>query len=182
MPLEHTRAKRLILLAGVLALVLRLLFGLVYWVDKPLTHDEREYLALAHSLSEGRGFTYGPDHQSGTAQQFGRAPLYPMFLAAIGATDAGPHGAPGRVKVAQAVLGALFVMLLGAVALRCAGPRAGVAASLVAGVYPPLVWYPAYVLSETLFSVLAFSAAFALQTAVDRSAASGQAQELMTTF
>ena len=29
----------------------------LYWVDKPLTHDEREYLALARSVARGDGFT-----------------------------------------------------------------------------------------------------------------------------
>ena len=42
---------RLILLAAVAGLVLRAAFGLLYWVGKPLTHDEREYLALARSDS-----------------------------------------------------------------------------------------------------------------------------------
>ena len=36
---------------------LRLAFGLVYWTGKPLTHDEREYLALATNVAHGRGFT-----------------------------------------------------------------------------------------------------------------------------
>lgn len=168
MPAVDTRARRLIVLAALLAFALRLLFGLAYWVDKPLTHDEREYLALAASLAAGRGFTYGPDHDSGTAQQFGRAPLYPMFLAAIGATEPSAHGTPRRVKVAQAALGALLVVLIGALAHRSAGPRAGAIAAFLAAVYPPFVWYPAYVLSETLYSVTALAAAFVLQGAVDR--------------
>ena len=64
-----TRTPRAVWLAVAAGLVLRLAFGFGYWVGKPLTHDEREYLALAESLSEGRGFTYGPGHDSGTAQQ-----------------------------------------------------------------------------------------------------------------
>ena len=40
------------------ALLVRLAFGVGYWTGKPLTHDEREYLALAHNLAEGRGFAY----------------------------------------------------------------------------------------------------------------------------
>jgi hypothetical protein len=147
--------------------VVRLAFGLGYWVDKPLTHDEREYLALARSLAEGRGFEYAPDHDSGTTQQFGRAPIYPMFLEAIGATSEGSD-APRRVKVAQAILGGVLVALIAAIALTAAGPLAGVVASFVAALYPPLVFYPAYVFSETLYSVLALSAVIALQHAVNR--------------
>jgi hypothetical protein len=171
-PLDRTHAWRLILGAAAVAFVLRAAFGLVYWVGKPLTHDEREYLALAASLAEGRGFSYGPGHQSGTAQRFGRAPLYPMFLAAVGATAPGPDGGtPTNLKIVQSVLGAALVLLLGATALQVVSPRAGVAAAIVAAVYPPLVWYPSYVLSETLYSLLAIGTALLLQRAVDRSEA-----------
>ena len=161
-------ASRMILVAGLAGLALRLVFGLAYWIDKPLTHDEREYLELARSLSAGRGFAYGPEHDVGTAQQFGRAPLYPMFLATIGATGAQPDSAPTRVKTAQAVLGAALVVLIGAITRRSAGPAAGALAASIAAAYPPLVFYPAYVFSETLYSVIALSAALALQIAVDR--------------
>ena len=55
-------------------LALRLAFALLYWVGQPLTHDEREYLALARSVARGEGFQYPADEPSpGTAQQFGRA-------------------------------------------------------------------------------------------------------------
>ncbi|HET9194978.1 MAG TPA: hypothetical protein VFO21_18985, partial [Vicinamibacterales bacterium] len=72
-------ARQWVLAAVVTGLVLRLAFSTLYWVDKPLTHDEREYLALARSLTEGRGFTYDAP-PTGTTQQFGRAPGYPFFL------------------------------------------------------------------------------------------------------
>jgi hypothetical protein len=155
--------------AAFVALILRLAFGLGYWVGKPMTHDEREYLALAESLSAGRGFTYGPDHESGTAQQFGRAPVYPLFLAAIGAAQPGNGSAPARVKIVQAALGAAIVLILGALAARAAGPRAGTVAAWIAAGYPPLIWFPAYVLSETLYSLLALSGALLIQLAVTRS-------------
>jgi hypothetical protein len=165
----NPRAWRLVVAAGVVGFALRLLFGLTYWVDKPLTHDEREYLALAESLVEGRGFTYPPGYDSGTAQRFGRAPLYSMFLAGIGAT-APEHGSvPTRVKIVQAFLGAALVCIIGIVAMRAWDPRAGVMAAVIAALYPPLIWYPAYVLSETLFSLIAFTSVFVLQVAVARS-------------
>jgi hypothetical protein len=151
------------------ALVLRLAFGLGYWVGKPMTHDEREYLALAESLAAGRGFTYPPDHESGTAQQFGRAPVYPLFLAAIGATRSETGSAPARVKIVQSVLGAVLVVVIGAIAGRAAGARAGGVAAGLAACYPPLIWLPAYVLSETLYSVLALSSVLVLQIAVTHS-------------
>jgi 4-amino-4-deoxy-L-arabinose transferase-like glycosyltransferase len=153
---------RWIVACALVGLALRLAFALIYWVNQPLTHDEREYLALARSVARGDGFRYPADEPSpGTAQQFGRAPGYPLFLAALRVTTPSDH-APRRVKVAQACVGALGIWLIAAIAGRAAGPRAGVAAAAIAAVYPPLIWMPAYVLSETLFSTLALAAALAL--------------------
>jgi hypothetical protein len=44
--------RRRIVISGALAVgvALRLAFALAYWVDKPLTNDERDYLQLAASL------------------------------------------------------------------------------------------------------------------------------------
>jgi 4-amino-4-deoxy-L-arabinose transferase-like glycosyltransferase len=165
---DETRWRRLTLGAMLLALCLRVAFAVFYWVDKPMTHDEREYLALAGSLAGGQGFTY-TEPASGTAQQFGRAPGYPMFLAAIGAGAA--EAAPLRVKIAQAIVATAGVMLIALIAARAAGRRGGATAAAIAAVYPPLVWFPSYVLSETLYSVLALAAVWCIQAAVDRAAA-----------
>ena len=147
------------------ALALRLAFALFYWVGQPLTHDEREYLALGRSVARGEGFHYPADEPTpGTAQQFGRAPGYPVFIAALGITRPSEH-APQRLQIAQAFVGTLIVWLIASIASRAAGPRAGIAAAAVAAIYPPLVWTPAYALSETLFSALALGCARLLQAA-----------------
>ena len=164
---DETRARRLILVAVLVGFLLRLGFGLFYWTGKPLTHDEREYLALAASLAAGRGFTY-LEPSAGTSQQFGRAPGYPMFLAAVGAGQVDAEATPTRVKVAQSIVGAAGVWLIGLIALRAAGPRAGALAAGLSAIYPPLVWFPSYVLSETLYSFVALASAGVLQLAVDR--------------
>jgi hypothetical protein len=153
-------------LALVAALALRLAFGLVYWVHKPLTHDEREYLALAASVAAGEGFTY-TEPAAGTTAQFGRAPGYPAFLALIGAGTTSATSSPTRVKLVQAVLGTAAVWLIGASAGR-AGSTSRLMATSLAAIYPPLVWISAYVLSETLYSVLALATALTLQRAIDR--------------
>jgi 4-amino-4-deoxy-L-arabinose transferase-like glycosyltransferase len=165
--------RRLIVAAAVAGLIVRLAFGLLYWVHKPLTHDEREYLALAHSLAAGRGFVYEASHETGTAQQFGRAPVYPVFLAIVGAGSAGHDAAPARVKIAQSIVGAIGVWLIGLLAGRAAGPAAGVAAAAIAAIYPPLVWICAYVLSEALYSTLALATALLLDAAIDRAECAG---------
>ncbi len=167
MALDPARARRLILGAAAAGLVFRLLFGLLYWTGKPLTHDEQEYLALARSIAEGHGFAYDAAHQTGTAPQFGRAPVYPLLLAAIG-TGHEYDASPVRVKAAQALIGSVGVWLIGLLALRRAGPAAGAAAAAIAAVYPPLVWICAYVLSEALYSTLALGVALLLDRAIDR--------------
>lgn len=152
-------------LALVAALALRVGFGTLYWTGKPLTHDEKEYLALAASLSAGHGFSY-VEPAAGTTAQFGRAPGYPTFLALIDAGSTSATAVPTRVKLVQAALGTLTVWLVASTAGR-AGPRAAVVAAWLAAIYPPLVWIPSYVLSETLYSVLAIGATVVLQRTVD---------------
>jgi 4-amino-4-deoxy-L-arabinose transferase-like glycosyltransferase len=175
MTLTGTAARRWIVAAAVAGFALRAAFGLLYWTGKPLTHDEREYLSLARGLTEGRGFSYDRSDYSGAGQQFGRAPGYPVFLALIGAGRAVHDATPTRVKIAQALLGAVTVWLIGVIAGGAAGSRAGVIAAAIAAVYPPLVWISSYVFSETLYSVIALLAAHTLQLAMTTPRAQGRA-------
>jgi len=168
MAIDLSRGRRLMLAAALVGLAVRLAFGLGYWVQKPLTHDEREYLALARSLTDGRGFTYAASHDTGTAQQFGRAPVYPLFLTIIGAGALEHDAVPARVKIAQSIVGAIGVWLIGLIALRAVSPAAGVAAAAIAAVYPPLIWMCAYVLSEVLYSTLALTVALLVDDAMAR--------------
>jgi hypothetical protein len=168
MALDETRARRLIAVIAAIGLLLRLAFALMYWVDRPLTHDEHEYLALARSIADGRGFTYDEAVDTGTAQQFGRAPGYPLFLAALDAGRPVPAQTPARVKVAQSVIGAATVWMIGLLALGLAGPRAGAVGAAIAAGYPSLVWLSAYALSEALYAFLAMAIVLLLQRAVDR--------------
>ena len=157
--------RRQIAIAVMAGLALRLAFGLLYWVDKPLTHDEQEYLALAATIQQGRGFAYSTA-AIGTTAQFGRAPGYPAFLAVIGAGTTTATSAPASVKIVQAVLGAFTIALLAIIALQTAGPRAGVVTAWLAAVYPPLVWISSYVFSESLYSLLAIATAGTLQSSL----------------
>ena len=143
--------------------LLRAAFALVYWTNQPLTHDEREYLALARSLARGEGYRYPADEPSpGTGQQFGRAPGYPAFLAAFIEPVPVEH-VPPRVQIVQSVVSGAGILLIAAIAGRIGGPRSALAAAAVSSVYPPLVWMPAFALSETLFSAVALSIALILQ-------------------
>src|SRR4029079_6674974 len=95
-------------------------------------------------------------------------PVYPLFLALVGAAPDEHGAAPVRVKVAQSIVGAIRVGLIGLLARRVAGARAGVVAAAIAAVYPPLVWICAYVLSEALYSTLALLTALLLDAALAR--------------
>lgn len=171
--------------AFVVALVLRMAFALGYWIDKPLTLDEQEYLMLAGSVVAGRGFEYpatlGAEVEQG---HFQRPPGFPLVLAGVlvisraatpGASPAwnepsffrtaSSSDVPIPVKCAQAILGAVGVLLISVLARRAAGPAAAVLAAWIAAVYPPLVWTSGYVLSEPLYSVLALGTALLLAAA-----------------
>jgi 4-amino-4-deoxy-L-arabinose transferase-like glycosyltransferase len=175
MPLDDVGARRWIILAAAAGLLLRLAFGLLYWIDKPLTHDEHEYLSLARGVASGQGFVYDDAVEVGTGQRFGRAPGYPLFLAALDAGRPVPDTAPVRVKAAQALVGAAIVWMIGVLALRSAGARAAVVASAMAAAYPPLVFISGYVLSETIYSAAALATAIVLQRAADRAGAGTRA-------
>jgi hypothetical protein len=156
------RARRWIVACAVAGLALRAAFALVYWTGRPLTHDEREYLALARSLSRGEGYRYPADEPSpGTGQQFGRAPGYPAFLSTFIEPVPVDH-VPARVQVAQAAVGTVGILLIAALAWRAGGPRSGVAAAAISSLYPPLVWMPAYALSETLYCTTVLAVALIL--------------------
>lgn len=162
------------------AVALRLAFALGYWVDKPLTLDEQEYLLLAHNLASGRGFSYAsPVSGRVEGRHVGRAPLYPAFLAGVALAVPGspirsdrlPTSTPVEVKVVQALLGGVIVWLVGLWAARAAGEeprasRAALVASAVAALYPPLVWIGSYVLSESVYAALALASAWLVDRAV----------------
>jgi 4-amino-4-deoxy-L-arabinose transferase-like glycosyltransferase len=151
MDANSRRYAALLLAAAAAGLALRLAFGFGYWTGEVLTRDEREYLSLARGVASGRGFVYDADVLDDPGEPFGRAPGYPAFLAAVGGGRAGVAAVPGSVKAAQAVLGAAGVVLVGLLATRLGGRRAGVAAAAIAAAYPPLVWISAYAFSEALF-------------------------------
>jgi hypothetical protein len=158
------RSRRWIVAAVAVGFALRLAFALGYWVGQPLTHDEREYLSLARSVARGDGFGYPADEPvTGTAQRFGRAPGYPLFLAMLHVTEP-VDTVPARVKVAQCAVGAVGVWLIALIAGRVAGRRSAILAAGIAALYPPLVFIPAYALSETLYSTVALAAARVLGT------------------
>ena len=142
--------------AAALGFALRLVFSLGYWIDKPLTKDEREYLSLARSLVRGHGFCTDEELLAQPVEPVGRAPGYPLFLALAGGGRQPAAVVPRSVKIVQSAVGAVGVVLVGLVAAELAGPGAGAAAALIAACYPPLVWISAYALSEVVIWPIGF--------------------------
>jgi 4-amino-4-deoxy-L-arabinose transferase-like glycosyltransferase len=161
---------RWLLVAALVGLVARLAFGLGYWTGEPLTRDEQEYLSLARSLARGHGFVYDDILTSTGVEPFGRAPGYPAFLALIGGGGDATTTVPATVKVVQAIVGAIGVLLVGLVAQRLTGSRAAVLAAAGAAVYPPLVWIAGYALSEALFWPIGLLTAWLFDRALARPA------------
>lgn len=159
-----------LLAAAVVGLLARLAFGFGYWTEQPLTRDEQEYLSLARSLARGHGFVHD-EALTASIDPFGRAPAYPAFLALVGGGRAPVAHVPPAVKIAQAIVGAVGVLMLGLIAYRLAGPRAAAIAAAIAAVYPPLVWIAGYALSEALFWPIALAAVWAF----DQTTRSGRA-------
>lgn len=160
--------RRWVLGAAAIGVVLRLAFALVYWVDQPLTRDEREYLSLARSLRAGDGYVFDAHLLESGVQPFGRAPGYPVFLALVGGGSTVTTSVPTSVKVAQAIAGGFGILLIAALARELAGDRAAQLAAGIAAVYPPLVWIAAYAFSEALFWPIGLLAAWLLGIAARR--------------
>ena len=99
----------LLVLAVGLGLAARLTFSLVYWVDRPLTVDQTEYLMLAESFVDGQGLVYQDDES-----RLMRSAGYPVFIAAVFTV----WRSITAVKIAQSLLGALTVLLVAALAHR----------------------------------------------------------------
>ncbi len=184
--------RRVVVAALALGFALRLAFAFGYWVGKPLTLDEQEYLQLGTSLARGRGLQYA---EAPGTRHFERPPAFAAFVGGVlWLTGAAPRAAdetaparsssdvPASIKIAQALVGVVGAGLIAAVAAQAAGPVAAVAAACLAAVYPPLVWFCGYVLSEPLYSALALAVAWLLNAAsrthgvTDRTSVAGRAR------
>ena len=91
-----------------------------------------------------------------------------MFLAAVGGGAHVVDSVPASVKIAQAIVGALGVVMIGIVGCQIGGRTMGAAAALVAAVFPPLVWISGYAWSEALFWPIGVLAMWALNGACNQ--------------
>jgi 4-amino-4-deoxy-L-arabinose transferase-like glycosyltransferase len=133
------RGLAVLFLAG---LVARLAFLVLEPATRPLG-DERTWLAA------GLDWVAASFHPLRSEVLF-HPPLHPYLIAAVYTL----WGSLGAVKLAQVVLGALLVPVVGLLGKRTFGPRAGLTAAAFAAFYPDLVWYSVHFWSEPLFLFL----------------------------
>jgi 4-amino-4-deoxy-L-arabinose transferase-like glycosyltransferase len=140
------------------AAAIRIAYVLVFLRNYHPQTDAQHYLDIASSVAHGHGFAakypYGFEH----ATAF-RPPLYPLLLGTAFAIT-GVH-----LAVAQAinvVLGSAVVVLIGLLATRVGGLRAGLIAAGLAAIYPPLLANDGVPLSEPLGLLVMLAAIWAL--------------------
>jgi 4-amino-4-deoxy-L-arabinose transferase-like glycosyltransferase len=106
----------------------------------------------ANQIADGRGFI-DPFQllQGREVASAGHPPLYPLVLSGLselGLTTTLWHRSLGIV------LGMVSIVLIAYIARRVAGPRAGLAAAIIAAIYPIFIGADADLMSETLYGPL----------------------------
>ena len=138
---------RLALLVFLVAVAARLAFiGLRPNLGDAPRMDSARYRAIAHNIVAGRGFS-----ENGTQPTSRVGPVYPGFIAGIYLVF-GENGI--AVRIIQAVLGALVAVLIFWTTLAFFSRKVALIASLIVAVHPELVALPAFLYSETVFTLL----------------------------
>jgi 4-amino-4-deoxy-L-arabinose transferase-like glycosyltransferase len=146
------------------ALVLRLLPILVA-TDMGIALDDMfQYDALAESIRLGQGFTW-----YGGIPTAARAPLYPVFLAAVYSLFGHSYVA---ARVTQALIGSLLPLVTYALGQRLFSTRVGQAAAWAVAIYPLFLLYPLGLATENIFFLLVPLATLMLMKAADTSSRS----------
>lgn len=125
------------------ALVLRLVYVLVFKHDEPALGDAIYYSAQAQTIADGDWFM----HPDGLREAADHPPLTALSVAPISFVFANQLLAQ---RLFQAVLGVAVVVVIGLLARRVAGDRVGLVAAALAAVYPNLWVNDALVMSETI--------------------------------
>ena len=153
-PSFSTRWFRLgLALLALLALVIRIVYVLGWHHPERIGGDAFYYHYGANLLADGKGFLnpfrliYDHLHTPGA----NHPPLYLMALSlgsVVGLDTYLDH------QVLSCLMGTATVVVVGLVARRIGGPRAGLVAAFLAAVYPNLWFNDAMVLSETLVQLM----------------------------
>lgn len=135
------------------ALTLRLAFVLFYEQYPTWLGDDVIYDTIGQSLAAGRGFVLPTISPGGILDepQVRVGPAYPLFLASLYV----PFGhSVQAVRVAQAILGAVTVVLTFRIAWLAFGASIARLAGAITAVYPGLILYTGMVQTEIAFAFL----------------------------
>jgi 4-amino-4-deoxy-L-arabinose transferase-like glycosyltransferase len=138
-------------------LALRIVYAALLTPDLRGLGDSAFYHGAANALADGRGFV---DPASGLASAL-HPPLTALLLAPAGLLGIDSYLAH---RLVMALVGAAAIAVVGLLARRLAGDRAGLIAAALAAVYPALVSSDTAVMPETPFGLavaLALLAAYA---------------------
>jgi 4-amino-4-deoxy-L-arabinose transferase-like glycosyltransferase len=122
-----------------------------------MRHDDQAYDRLARGIARTGAY---PD-VFGHATAY-RPPGFPYLLGAVYAVSGGGHARVVAGRMVQAVLGAVIVVLLGALARRLFDRRAAICTMALAAVYVPLVAAGTSLLAEPLTIALELGALLAV--------------------
>lgn len=149
----------------VLALLLRLVYGLVIVKTKPLLGDGLEFHLLAEGIADGKGFAQAMPFHPPALPTADKPPLYPLVLALF--TKLTGHGWQPH-QVAGAMIGTGTVAAVGHLGRRVGGERAGLVAAAVAAVYPLLIATDGSFRSESLYALLVVATLLSAYRLLDR--------------
>ena len=141
--------KRRLLALSLAGLLVRAAFLFLEPATGPVA-DERMWVVWGAAVLPSPGVAFSPLR----FRLIFHPPFYPYF---VGVFSAFFGGLPA-VKVAQVVLGALLVPVLGLLGRRVFGGKAGLLAAAFAAFYPELVWFSVHFWVEAVFVVLLWSA------------------------
>ena len=126
-----------------IALIVRA--GSVAFFHPPLTSDDKDYDAIARSLSHGDGFAL-----DGKPTAF-RPPGYPFLLASTYAVF-GDSKTPMRIF--QGIADVLSCFLLFSIGKKMFSEKAGLAAAAILALFPIQILYVSHLMTETIFTAV----------------------------
>lgn len=164
-----TRVPRVMPRFMLAALVVGLVIRLAIWTQTtdlaPKIADEQDYVALATSLVEGRGYAWATGERTSL-----RPPLYPALVA--GTWTLAGKGNLQAVRALQIVLSLATAMVVFELGRRGFSPSTGAFASAVVWLYPDFIFLNSLLLTETLFTLLLVSFALCAVILLQRPRAS----------
>jgi 4-amino-4-deoxy-L-arabinose transferase-like glycosyltransferase len=145
MPLPF-RARRVLFLAFVLGLAVRVAILANTGALGTKIVDEQHYSQIAQNIAGGNGFAWGPGEPTSI-----RPPLYPGLLAAV--WTAIPNSLQA-IRVLQMLLTLATAVLVYRLGSRVYDPTVGAWAAAATWLYPSLIFANFLILTETLFTFL----------------------------